>query len=573
MRVIFDIETDGLLDDARRVWCISCLDIKTERIYSFTPENIKEGLTFLQDCEELIGHNIIEFDLPILKRLYGFVPNVTTVVTDTLVQSRTLFPNLQELDLNRRNTNNIRIGSHSLEAWGVRLNFHKGSYGQQSGAWDKFTPEMLEYCELDVRLNFKLYEMLQDHIVKYGNWQDALELETRIHTLLCKQTERGFPFDVDKAQALYADLADQKNEIEQKLVSTVEPNVIEMKTKTKVIPFNPASRQQAADRLIKMGWQPEVFTPSGEPKVDEAVLKDLEFDLAKDLMKFLMLNKRIGQLATGKQGWLSLHKDGVIHGRVNHMGAVTSRCTHNNPNVAQVPSCSAPYGKECRELFHAPEGYTLLGADASGLELRCLASYMKPFDNGSYAHIVLNGDVHTKNQEAAGLETRPQAKTFIYAFLYGAGEEKIGSIIGGGKSEGRKVKNRFLKQTPALKVLREKVASAAEKGWIKGLDGRRIPIRHPHAALNTLLQSAGAIICKKWYVEIHDLLEQAGLTEDDARVVAFVHDEVQIIVKQGLEETVGEITQRAIRNVQHDIGFGCRLDADYQTGANWASTH
>ena len=174
MRVIFDIETDGLLDDARRVWCISCLDTKTEKIYSFTPENIKEGLTFLQDCEELIGHNIIEFDLPILKRLYGFVPNVTTVVTDTLVQSRTLFPNLQELDLNRRNTNNIRIGSHSLEAWGVRLNFHKGSYGQQSGAWDKFTPEMLEYCELDVRLNFKLYEMLQDHIVKYGNWQDAL---------------------------------------------------------------------------------------------------------------------------------------------------------------------------------------------------------------------------------------------------------------------------------------------------------------------------------------------------------------------------------------------------------------
>ena len=573
MRVIFDIETDGLLDEVRRVWCLSAFDADTEKQYSYGPDEIKEGLELLSSVDELIGHNIIEFDLPVLKMLYGFTPRPDQLVVDTLVQSRTLFPNLQELDLKRRNTNNIKIGSHGLEAWGIRLNFFKGDFGKQESAWERFTPEMLKYCEQDVLLNFKLWQMMDDHIVNYANWSDALELETRIHTLLCDQTRRGFPFDVDRAKELYADLAEQKYEIEQKLIEQVEPNVIEMKTKTKVIPFNPASRQQAADRLMKLGWQPTVFTPSGEPKVDEAVLKDLEFDLAKDLVKFLMLNKRIGQLATGKQGWLSLHKDGVIHGRVNHMGAVTSRCTHNNPNVAQVPSCSAPYGKECRELFHAPEGYTLLGADASGLELRCLASYMKPFDNGSYAHIVLNGDIHSKNQEAAGLETRPQAKTFIYAFLYGAGEEKIGSIVGGGKGEGRKVKNRFLKQTPALKILREKVAKAAEKGWIKGLDGRRIPIRHPHAALNTLLQSAGAIICKKWYVEIHDLLKEAGLTEDDARVVAFVHDEVQIIVKQGLEETVGEITQRAIRNVQHDVGFGCRLDADYQTGPKWASTH
>lgn len=573
MRVIFDIETDGLLEDARRVWCMSCLDIKSEKVYSFTPEKITEGIDFLSKCEELIGHNIIEYDLRVLERLYGFKVREDQKITDTLVVSRTLFPNLQELDLKRRNTNNIKIGSHALEAWGTRLNFAKGDFGKQDNAWDRFTPEMLKYCEQDVMLNYKLWEMMDSHIKQYGLWDNALELEARMHTLLMRQTDRGFPFDVQRAQLLYADLAEQKYAIEQRLIDTVEPNIIEMKTKTKVIPFNPASRQQAADRLMKLGWEPEVFTPSGEPKVDETVLKDLEFDLAKDLVKFLMLNKRIGQLATGKQGWLSLHKDGIIHGRVNHMGAVTSRCTHNNPNVAQVPSCSAPYGKECRELFHAPDGYVLLGADASGLELRCLASYMKPYDNGNYANEVLNGDIHTKNQEAAGLDTRPQAKTFIYAFLYGAGEEKIGSIVGGGKGDGRKIKNRFLKQTPALKLLRERVAKAAEKGWIKGLDGRRIPIRHPHAALNTLLQSAGAIICKKWYVKIHDLLEEAGLTEDEARVVAFVHDEVQIIVKQGLEETVGEITQRAIRDVQHDIEFGCQLDAEYDTGPNWASTH
>lgn len=573
MRVVFDIETDGLLEEARRVWCLVAIDVDTGETHSFGPDTINQGLELLGKCDRLIGHNIIEFDLPVLERLYQFKLKPEQKIVDTLVYSRSLFPNLQELDLKRKNINNIKTGSHALEAWGIRLNFLKGEFGKQVGAWERFTPEMLNYCIQDVKLNIKLYEMMEQHIQNYGLWDEALELESEIHTLLVAQTKRGFPFDVDKAQELYADLAGQKYDIEQKLIKQVEPNIIEMKTKTKVIPFNPASRQQAADRLMKLGWIPTVFTPSGDPKVDEAILKDLEFDLAKDLVRFLMLNKRIGQLATGKQGWLSLHNKGLIHGRVNHMGAVTSRCTHNNPNVAQVPSCTAPYGKECRELFHAPEGYTLLGADAKGLELRCLASYMKPFDNGMYADEVLNGDIHTKNQKAAGLEQRSQSKTFIYAFLYGAGEEKIGSIVGGGKGDGRKIKNRFLKQTPALKILREKVAKAAEKGWIKGLDGRRIPIRHPHAALNTLLQSAGAIICKKWYVEIHNLFEEAGLKEDEARVVAFVHDEVQIIVKQGLEETVGEITQRAIRNVQHDVGFGCRLDADYQTGPNWASTH
>ena len=239
--------------------------------------------------------------------------------------------------------------------------------------------------------------------------------------------------------------------------------------------------------------------------------------------------------------------------------------------MAQVPSVGAEFGKECRSLFHAPDGYSLLGADASGLELRCLAHYMAAYDDGAYSKVVLEGDVHTTNQEAAGLPTRSNAKTFIYGFLYGAGDEKIGKIIGKGSGEGRKIKKKFLTKLPALKYLKDAISDAAEKrGWIKGLDGRVIPIRHSHAALNTLLQSCGAIICKTWYVRIAEAIKEANL---DATIVAFVHDEVQLLVKKGQEDETGRLIQRCMRDTEQQFNFRCRLDSDYKYGSNWADTH
>ena len=196
---------------------------------------------------------------------------------------------------------------------------------------------------------------------------------------------------------------------------------------------------------------------------------------------------------------------------------------------------------------------------------------MAAYDDGSYAKVVLEGDVHTTNQEAAGLPTRSNAKTFIYGFLYGAGDEKIGKIIGKGSTEGRKIKNKFLKKLPALKYLKDAVSKAAkERGWIKGLDGRVIPIRHSHAALNTLLQSAGAIICKTWYVYVARALKEAKL---DAQIVAFIHDEVQVLVKKGQEDEAGRVIQRCMRDVEERFKFRCQLDSDYKYGRNWADTH
>jgi DNA polymerase I-like protein with 3'-5' exonuclease and polymerase domains len=328
---------------------------------------------------------------------------------------------------------------------------------------------------------------------------------------------------------------------------------------------------------MKKGWTPQEFTPSGEPKVDEKILAGIDMPEAKLLTEFLMLNKRLGQLGNGKQAWLKLERKGRIHGRVNHMGAVTSRCTHSDPNVAQVPSGTAAFGKECRQLFRAPKGYSLLGADASGLELRCLAHYMARYDGGKYGKQILEGDIHTANQEAAGLATRPQAKTFIYAFLYSAGNEKIGQIIGKGAKDGGAIKKRFLAKVPALKKLTDAIKLRLEtqqgEKSINGLDGRIIPIRHPHAALNTLLQSAGAIVCKHWYATIEKMIRAKGYTNEEVSIVAFVHDEVQIIVKEGLEDDIGAITKEAIKKTEQHYNFKCPLDSEFDVGRSWAETH
>jgi DNA polymerase I-like protein with 3'-5' exonuclease and polymerase domains len=293
------------------------------------------------------------------------------------------------------------------------------------------------------------------------------------------------------------------------------------------------------------------------------------------MAEYLMLNKRIGQLAEGDQAWLKLVKNGRIHGRVNTMGASTSRCSHATPNLAQVPNSNAPYGTDCRSLFTPDRGEKLLGVDVSGLELRCLSHYLSLYDNGEYGKKLLEEDIHTVNQEAAGLDTRDQAKTFIYGFLYGAGDQKIGEIVGKGKKEGKLLKKKFLTELPALKQLRTKVQrKAMERGALKGLDGRLVPVRSKHAALNTLLQSAGAIICKRWVVETHRLLEENGFKcGQDYSQVAFVHDEIQLTVKEKHADRIGEICTEAIVITGVRYGLRIPLTGEYKVGRNWSETH
>jgi len=318
--------------------------------------------------------------------------------------------------------------------------------------------------------------------------------------------------------------------------------------------FNPGSRQQIAKRLMSIGWKPTKKTEKGQVIVDEKVLDGIDLPEAKRIAEYLLLQKRVAQV----ESWLdAVSQDGRVHGKVITNGAVTGRMTHHSPNMAQVPSGSSPWGKECRDCWTVDlDNYLLVGADASGLELRMLAHYMK---DEVYVREVCEGDIHTKNQQAAGLQTRPQAKTFIYAFLYGAGPAKIGAIVGGGENEGRKLTASFLDNTPSLKALREKVAGIAAKGSIKGLDGRRLQIRSPHAALNTLLQGAGAIVMKQALVLLDKKIRLENL---DAHFVANVHDEWQIECSKEVAETVGKMAVKAIQEAGEVLQLRCPLTGE-----------
>jgi DNA polymerase I-like protein with 3'-5' exonuclease and polymerase domains len=293
-------------------------------------------------------------------------------------------------------------------------------------------------------------------------------------------------------------------------------------------------------------------------------------ELAELVKEYLLIQKRISQI----ESWMdAVGKDGRVHGKVITNGAVTGRMTHSSPNMAQIPNSSSIYGPECRECWSVEDGNVLVGCDASGLELRMLAHYMKDED---YVRTVTEGsskdgtDVHTVNQRAAGLSTRDNAKTFIYAFLYGAGDAKIGSIVGGTAKEGAKLKSKFLSQTPALAKLIERVGKQAAKGWVPGLDGRRIWVRSEHAALNSLLQGAGAIVMKKALVLFNDKIKA---NKWPVKLVVNCHDEFQIETVPDLAETVGKAARMSIIEAGVCYNLRCPLDGEYKIGRNWRETH
>lgn len=600
MKLVVDIETNGLLDELTCIHCIVAKDVDSGVVHSFRPDDIRKGIALLESADELIAHNGIKFDIPAIKKLYPQFK--TPKVTDTLICTRLIWSNIKDDDAERlKNEPDFPrklYGSQSLKAWGYRLGNLKGDYGSQEAAWDVFSEEMLTYCQQDVEVTADLYAKIVEQ--KYS--EQAIELEHQVAWIMAKQERNGFVFDEKKAQELYIELATKRDEIKQGLDKLFKPWVVAEGIKTpkrtvnykdpqrastvagcdytaiKIVEFNPSSRQHIADRLMKVrGWKPKEFTKGNQAKVDETTLSGLKFPEAKVMAEYFLIQKRLAQLSEGSQGWMRVVKDGKIHGSVNTNGAVTGRATHAYPNIAQVPSCSAPYGKQCRELFTVPKGWKLMGADASGLELRCLGHFMAAYDDGAYIKELLEGDIHTANQHAAGLPSRGEAKRFIYCYLYGGGDQLVGELVGGGRREGKAIKDRFLKKTPALAKLRELVVDAAEsRGFIYGLDRRRIHCRSPHSSLNALLQSSGGLICKQWLVQFVKAMKQAGFRhgwEGDFAMCAWVHDEIQVACREDVAEQVGEIAVATIKEVTDIFNFMCPLDGEYNVGDNWAETH
>ena len=571
--IVFDIETDDL--DATKVWCIVAKEVDGTT-YKFGPDELEDGLDLLRSAKTLIGHNIIGFDLPVLQKLFNFT--YSGKIIDTLVMSRLYNP--------------IRENGHSLKTWGYRLGIPK----QEQPEFDNYTPQMLDYCVQDVVLNEAVYKFLQKEGMGFS--KQSFDLEQLTAVIMREQERTGFYFDSKQAMTLLAELKQNMADVEDEVQKTFKPKWVDDKLVTpyirkdgelskrgltdeeysniltsnnhepfmrkKLVEFNLGSRKQIGEYLIDFGWKPERFTPTGQPIVDEATLKKIEhITEAKLIADFLLYQKRIAQVSS----WIDELKDDRVHGRVIPNGTITGRMTHRGPNMAQVPNIHSPYGKECRSCWTVPEGYRLVGIDASGLELRMLAHYMNDAD---YIEEVINGDIHSTNQKLAGLKTRDQAKTFIYALIYGAGDAKIGSIINGDIKKGKALKKRFFANLPALKKLRDRVQQASNRGFLKGIDGRRIHVRSQHSSLNTLLQGGGAIVMKQAMINLYQLIQ---LNTFDAKFVANIHDEWQLQVKESQADCVGRLGVESIEKVTEQFNMRCNLTGEYKIGGNWSETH
>ena len=575
MELVFDVETDDL--KATKIHCIVAID-EHDNIYKFKPDEINKGVKFLSEADTLIGHNIVGFDIPVIEKLTDTKLSPNKII-DTLLLSRLLKPN--------------REGGHSLETWGYRIGFHKS----QQPDFLNYSDEMMNYCIKDVQLNKMLFNTLREEAKGFS--KESILLEHQVAEILQQQQLKGFKFDMEKAVMLLSKLQERMKEVEDEVHKVFKPRWVDEKLVTPKLKkdgtlsksglteyeyaeikltgdmkpfmrkslqdFNLGSRKQIGEYLQEFGWKPKNFTPTGQPIVDEAVLSRIkDIPEAKLIAEFLLLQKRIAQI----ESWVdAVEEDERVHGFVISTGAITGRMSHRNPNMAQVPSIHSSYGEECRSCWIVDEGYKLVGVDASQLELRMLAHYMK---DEEYINEIINVDIHTANQKAAGLESRDQSKTFIYATIYNAGDERLGSLVGGSRADGKRLRQQFLDNTPTFKNLKDQVGRAAKRGYIKGIDGRKILIRHPHAALNTLLQGGGAIVMKQALVILNNELK---LQTHDVKIVANIHDEWQIEACETVADHVGRLAVDSIIKAGEHFNLRCPMDGEYKVGDNWSETH
>jgi len=583
--ITFDVETNAL--NVRDVTTIHCCAIHTGNQTQLLKDP-KKWLEILENAEVLVGHNIIQYDIPAIQQVYPkFKPKGKII--DTLILCRMLYPNILDNDFKKKwEGMPIQMyGRHSLEAYGYRLG-HSKKHADLTD-FSKLTDELAERCVCDTELNVKLWHRLQP---KASSIPCAVDLEMRFASLVALQERSGFAFNVQGALELECEINGQLNTLNERLRQRFpfvdgglftprrkdsSRGYVEGATMCRLKELNPNSRDHIAWVLQNhLGWKPDEFTESGKPKVDETVLSKIPG--AEDFVEILTLQKRLGQLSTGNNAWLKLvERDNRIHGSVITVGCATARCAHVSPNMAQVPAVRSVLGPECRALFGPGRlgggGSTKqVGVDLSGIEARCLAHYLWPLDGSAFANEVLNGDIHTANQKAAGLETRDQAKTFFYALMYGAGAEKLGLITG---QDGKKLKKKYFRNMPALAKLTELVTNKAEsEGFVKALDGRQIQIRSSHSSLNFLLQSAGAIISKLWYITCFEELTKAGLVYGtDWSFLAHVHDEIQFAALEQHAERIGELAVRSAALAGEALGFRVAVGAEYKVGTNWAECH
>ena len=597
--LVWDIESDGLYDQVTKIHCIVIYDLNSKQTFSYGPDCIGDALEHLRSADVLIGHNILFYDCPVIEKLTQ--TNFTGRIIDTLICTRLIWPKelLYELDTEQYTEVPKKLrGSAGLKAWGYRLADNKINFKDFS----EYSQEMLDYCIQDVVVTTKLFELIQ----KQNYAESTLKLEHDFALAINKQIRSGVPFDLDAALDLVDDLRAKQNKLETQLKelfppieheSWFTPKVNNTKRgyvkgvpfrKVTVEEFNPGSRQQIAKRLRNQyGWVPEKVTAKDNPVLDDDVLAQLPYPETKILAEYMLIDKRLGQIADGNNAWIKLvnNDDLRMHGDVVTNGCITGRCAHRYPNMGQVPAGYSPYGKECRSLFYAPNGWDLIGIDAKALELRCLAGYLALWDNGEYASLVVNPevDIHTYNQKQFGVETRDISKRLLYGMLYGCGAVKAGTIIDPNEKDpdklkrlGRNAIDGFMKGVPALKKLKEEIESTlTERKYLIGLDKRALYCRSSFKGLNVLLQSAGAILMKQVVVNIQNNIKQnLDLPYGKGwEQLLMIHDEVQLTCYSEYTEAIREQAIMAFPQAQEFFGFRCLIEGDSKVGHTWADTH
>lgn len=657
-RLHFDVEANGFLDVVTKLHCLHAKDVDTKEKFAFGPDEIPQALELLSQADEAIAHFGIGYDFAVLEKLHNFKPKKAT---DSYVVAKLMRPAQKDADtaLVKAGTLPGKLhGKHSIEAWGYRLGVQK--LHADITDWSTYTPEMGERCGSDVDVQDALWDWLKPE--KYS--QAAIELEHRIARLCRRMEKAGIPFDEKAAQALHVRLLEKQEVIGKLLIEefgtwyepvtkaldaqgcarTWTPKRDNPKlgytagaplTKIEPVTYNPSSRRHSIKKLKELGWEPEAFTENGEAKLDDDVLESIgeTYPQAKKLVEYLLLDKRLGQLADGDNAWLKKSVDGYIHGAMDPMGTVHSRASHFSPNMGQVPAAKSPYGKDCRMLF-GPNGRTTrdmgwageveevvqVGADMSGLQLRALAHLLHPLDGGSYSNIVTSGDVHWSHTQAMGLvgpdEPRDKesklhdllrekgAKTFGYAYLFGCFPPKSGRVVRDCLIAARNINpewgylfDKFFKRPDGklrsdkqvgtvvrqsfdeklkLGKLHEKLGKCMKhfKGHLPGLDGRLVPCRSDHSALNFACSSIEAILCKQWLCDSVDALEAKGYVWGRDFVLSlWVHDEQQVLCRKSISEEVGRTLVECAKQAGVKLGFRVPLASEYKIGRNWNDCH
>jgi DNA polymerase-1 len=611
LRLCVDIETNGFLPEVNMIWCMVAIDSDTGKVHSFSNyddnlPSLADGLAFISTADIIYGHNILGYDLPVLDHILGFKLPSTVKVIDTWVLSL-----LTQYD---------RPHKHGLEGWGDLLGFPKLFFDDFS----KYTQEMLTYCIRDVELNVKVYKILTAAALKimnkHDNFSKGMNVEMEFATIESDIRRKGWMFDMDSAIKLLGEIESKMAAIE----TVLEPLIGMRCIKTDGLEFkSPAWRKDGCytvatvkhfgysqesgqedrpiegpysrisfeqgkvgqievvkDYLYSIGWVPDEWNYEKikgkfikkSPKITESSLLPLGGS-AITVSEYYTIRSRQGIL----KGWIeSVNEspDKRLHGKMWTIGTPTFRCRHEV--VANIPSVDSVYGKEMRSLLVSEPGTTIVGADSAGNQMRGLCHYL---GNEEFTNEVINGDVHQRNADALGIP-RKLAKPFLYAFLFGGGAGKLGSILTGitDAKVGAAAKEKFADSIPGMKELitklegefeRSSAAFGADKAFIRGIDGRIVFVKSKHQVLNYLLQTAEGVTCKAAIVYMKRELDKRGIQYYFA---LHYHDEFVVVCKDQDAEEVAELSVEAFTEAPKWFGIECMNGAAH-TGKNYAEVH